>query len=329
VGWPVVEIGDLAAAAHGRNAGEGEVGEEPGMGRRGVGDGEDAIVWKACVHGAEGGSLSSIHIESGGPWGGTRGGSLEDEALLFEGAGAAAEHDAVVAGWGVCAAGHEEDGGTGFAEAACEEWEFGIVADEDADAGSRDVEGAEFTAATDGPQFAFEAGHLDFVLETGLAVGGAEPGAVGEGTVRLEPWERSCEDGDLVLAGEIAVVGEEGIAAGLQGSDAVVEAGADGFRLEGRQFHGGVFREDEESCFCVGGGGAENRQFLLPCFEGRQEVDGVLADRSLHGAGARDLVQKVSDFGEGAVSPVSFHVKWVWRSVRWKPRRCQNWSSGM
>lgn len=329
MGWPVVVIRDLATAADRGDACEGEVGEEPGMGRRGVGDGEDAIVGEACVDRAEGGGLSSIHIESGGPWGGSGGRRLQNEALLFEGAGAAAEHDAVVAGLRVCAAGHEEDGGTGFAESAGEEGKFGIVADQDADAGTRDVEGAEFAAAADRPEFAFEPGHLDFVLETGLAVGGAEPGAVGEGTVRLEPWERSCEDGDLVLAGEIAVVGEEGIAAGLQGSDAVVEAGADGFRLEGRQFHGGVFREDEETGFCVGGGGAETRQFLLPCFEGRQEVDGVLADRSLHGAGARDLVQKVRDLGEGEASPVSFHVKCVCRHVRWKPRRCQNWSSGM
>lgn len=329
MGVPVVEIGDLSAAADSGNAGEGEVGEEPWVGRRGGIDGEDAIVGEARVDRAEGGGLTCIHVESGRPWCRPGGGSLEDEALLFEGAGAAAQHDAVVAGLCVCAAGDEEDGGPGFAEAAGEEWEFGIVADEDADAGSGDVERAEFMPAADGPEFAFEARHLDFVLESGLAVGGAEPGAVGEGAVRLEPRERSCEDGDFVLGGEIAVVGDEGIAAGLQGSDAVVEVRADGFRLEGCQFHGGVFREDEETGSGVCGGGAESRQFLLPCLEGRQEVDGVLTDCSLHGAVARDLVQKVSDFGEGAVSPDSFHVKWVWRAVRWKPRFCQNWSSGM
>jgi len=131
-----------------------------------------------------------------------------------------------------------------------------------------------------------------------------------------------------VLGGEIAVVGEEGVAAGLQGGDAVVEVGTDRFRLEGRQFHGGVFREDEEFGSGVCGGGAETRQFLLPCMEGRQEVDGVLAERSLHAGLIRGFVQKVSDFGDGAVSPDSFHVKCVWRVVRWKPRRCQKWSSG-
>lgn len=234
VGGPVVEIGDLSAAADGGDAGEGEVGEEPWVGGRGGGDGEDAIVWEARVDRAEGGCLAGIHVEGGGPWAGSGGGSLEDEALLFEGASAATEHDAVVAGLAVCAARDEEDGGPGFAEAAGEEGEFGIVADEDADAGSGDVERTELMAAADGPEFAFEAGHLDFVLETGLAVGRAEPGAVGEGTVRLLPRERSCEDGDMVPDGEIAVVGEEGIAAGLQGSDAVVEVGADGLRLEGR-----------------------------------------------------------------------------------------------
>lgn len=326
---PVVEIGDLSAAADGRNAGEGEVGKEPGLGGRGVVDGEDAIVGEAGVDWAEGGGLSGIHVEGGGPWGGSCGGSLEDEALLFEGAGAAAEHDAVVSGLGVRAAGNEEDGGPGCAESAGEEGEFGIVADEDADAGSRDVEGTEFTAAADGPEFAFEAGHLDLVLEAGLAVGGAEPGAVGEGAIGLQPWERSGEDGDVVPGREIAVVGEEGIAAGLQGSDTFLQAGTDRFRLKGRQFHGGVFREDEKTGSGVGRGGAESRQFLLPCSEGREEIDGVLADGSLHGVGVRILVQKVSDFGEGVVSPDSFHVKCVWRAVRWKPRFCQNWSSGM
>jgi len=149
VGVPVVEIGDLAAAAHRADACEWEVGEEPGIGRCWRGDGEDAVVREAGVDRAEGGGLACIHVEGWGPWGGSGGGSLEDKALLFEGAGAAAEHDAVVAGLRVRAAGHEEDGGSGFAEAAGEEGEFGIVADEDADAGAWDVEGAEFTAAAD------------------------------------------------------------------------------------------------------------------------------------------------------------------------------------
>ena len=86
---------------------------------------------------------------------------------------------------------------------AGEEGEFGIVADEDADAGAGDVEDVERAGAGDEPLFAFEAGHLDFILEAGLAVGGAEPCAVGVGAVGLTPWERGGEDGDAEGGGEV------------------------------------------------------------------------------------------------------------------------------
>lgn len=111
---PVIEVSDLAAGADALEAGEGEVGEEPwGVGGERAG-GEDAVAGEADVDGGEGGGFAGIDVEGGGPWGGACGGGLEDEALLFEGAGAAAEADAVVAGVGVGAAGDEEDGGTGF-----------------------------------------------------------------------------------------------------------------------------------------------------------------------------------------------------------------------
>ena len=111
---PVVEVSDLAAGADALEAGEWEVDEEPWGGSGEGAGGEDAVVREADVDWGEGGWFTGIDVEGWGPWGGSGGGGLEDEALLFEGAGAAAEADAVIAGVGVGAAGDEEDGGAGF-----------------------------------------------------------------------------------------------------------------------------------------------------------------------------------------------------------------------
>ena len=210
---------------------------------------------------------------------------------------------------------------------AGEEGEFGIVTDEDADAGAGDVEDVERAGAGDEPLFAFEAGHLDFILEAGLAVGGAEPCAVGVGAVGLTPWEGGGEDGDAEGGGEVGVGGEEGIAPLLEVGDAGVEVGAEVVGLEASEFHGGVFREDEEGGTGGGGVAGEALEFREPCVEVFEAVDGVAAEGGLHGLGS-GLVQKVRDCEVGAGLPISSHVKWVWRWVLEKPRCCQKESSG-
>ena len=121
--------------------------------------------------------------------------------------------------------------------------------------------------------------------------------------------------------------GEERIAPLLEVGDAGVEVSAEVVGLEAGEFHGGVFREDEEGGSGVGGFAGEAVEFGEPCVEAGEPFDGVAAEGGLHGE-VRGLVQKVRDCEVGAGLPISSHVKCVWRWVLEKPRFCQKESSG-
>lgn len=125
----------------------------------------------------------------------------------------------------------------------------------------------------------------------------------------------------------MGVGGEEGIAPMLEVGDAGVEVGTEVVGLEAGEFHGGVFREDEEGGTGGGGFAGEAVEFGEPCIEAGEAFDGVAAECGLHELG-RGLVQKVRDCEVGAGLPISSHVKCVWRRVLEKPRCCQKESSG-
>ena len=121
--------------------------------------------------------------------------------------------------------------------------------------------------------------------------------------------------------------GEEGIAPLLEVGDAGVEIGAEVVGLEAGEFHGGVFREDEEGGTGAGGFAGEAVEFGEPCIEAGEPFDGVAAEGGLLGV-VWGLVLKVWVCVGGAGLPISSHVKCVWRWVLEKPRFCQKESSG-
>lgn len=146
VGAAVAEVLDAAVVVEFDEVDEIDVGDEGHFGVGG-GLGLDGIDGKSEVAGGEDGGLSvlDVHVVDAGEV--ANASRDHDVAFVFDGAGAGAVSDAVVAVLGVGLKGDKEDLHSFLSHEAREFGEFDVVADENADFSGIGGEDGDFVAA--------------------------------------------------------------------------------------------------------------------------------------------------------------------------------------
>ena len=314
---PVAMVADGAVRAHGVEVGSVQIREYPArLIQRAAGD--DAVIGETPIDGPEDGGVAVVFVQGGEAGSVADGGRDGHEALVFQGAGAGTEADAVEAGDAVRAAWRQDQPGAGFDLGTDERWELDVVADGDTDGAPGCVEYARRGARLDAPSLGFEASHGALVLEVDGAVRGDQRRVV-DGACAVAAGKGAGQEPDGVGAGGFGEQGDQrGVldAHGIEFARGIASAGQGGSEL-----HGCIFRQHQQLAAAGRALGDQAMDLVREGWEVHRPGNGVgerAEAKRGHGNGApcRDFIQKPSVLAVGAGSPMSFQDSEQVRSGR-------------